>query len=313
MMRPHFRAAWFGAALLSTAVLAACSGNDVLGPPDGTACTVGSIAPGDSVKGEVTGSSCQMWSDMNYENVWAQSWTLQAKKNTAYVVRLRHVQNAAAADNWRGDLYSYARNAQGDAVWATGWWSNFGSSNGNGGQNEEMFLTTDADRAISLRVQVSALADTGAYTLSVESCALHPIPDGADLTGIDVTTGCHVLSYAAPALRMSFFSFFADTLHTYHAIATATAGTGTLYGKVAGTDLDVGCYTEGCTWSTAVTGVTGFDLDLSSDISVPGRQTLLVGVNADSTATVTVSTTSTPLPAPRPSPSFRRAPARRPR
>lgn len=312
-MATTLRAAWSSAALLSLAFVAACSGNDVLGPPDGTACTVGSIAPGDSVKGEVTGSSCVMWSDMNYENVWAQSWTLQAKKNTAYVVRLRHVQNAAAADNWKGDLYSYARNAQGDAVWATGWWGSFGSNNGNGGRNEEMFLATDADRAISIRVQVSALADTGAYTLSVESCTLHPIPDGVDLTGIDVTTGCSVLGYATPALRMSFFSFLADTLHTYHAIATSTAGTGTLYGKVAGTDLDVGCYTESCTWSGAVAGVTNFDLDLSSDISVPGRQTLLVGVNADSTATVTVSTTSTPKPAPGTSPSFRRAPARRPR
>lgn len=41
MMRSPFRAAWFSAAFLSTAVLAACSGNDILGPPDGTACTVG--------------------------------------------------------------------------------------------------------------------------------------------------------------------------------------------------------------------------------------------------------------------------------
>ena len=305
-MRSPLRAAWLGAALLASAVLVACSGNDVLGPPDGSACTVGSIAPGDSVKSAITASSCVMFSDMNNESSWAESWTLNAKRNTAYIVRLRHVQDASAFDNWDGDLFAYARNPQGDPIWATGWWNEFGSPNANGGANEELFLTSEADRAISLRVQIGALADTGAYTLSVESCPLHPFPDGADLVGIDVATGCTSLSYAAAPLRMTFLSFPADTFHTYHAIGSRTAGSGTLSAKVTGPDLDVGCYTALCTWSAAMTGVTSFDIDLTTAILMPGRQTLMVGVNADSAATITVSTTSTAIPAPHPLPSVRR-------
>ena len=291
-------AALFGAALIALATLSACGSSDVLAPPDGTTCTRGAIAPGDSVKGEVTAASCVMFSDRNNEWVHAESWTLDAKQNTAYVVRLRHVENAAALDNWKGDLFAYARNPQGDPVFGTGRWSTFGANNGNGGKNEELFIATDVARTLSLRVQISALADTGAYTLSVASCPLHAIPSGTGLTGIDVTTGCTSFSYAAAPIRLSFFSFPADTFHTYHALGSRTAGNGTISGKVSGPDLDVGCWTGPCTWSSDTAGGTGFDLDLAGVIFTPGRQTLLVGVAADSTATVSVSTTATPLPVP---------------
>lgn len=297
-MPPRSRAARLAPTLLAVAALAGCAGSDVLAPPDGSACTRGAVAPGDSVSGAITGASCVMFSDRNNEWVRAESWTLNARRNTAYTVRLRHVATATAPDSWKGDLFAYARNPQGDPVFGTGWWDTFGAANGNGGNNEELFLATDADRTISLRVQVSALADTGAYTLSVESCPLHPIPDGSGLDGIDVTTGCTSLSYAAAPLRVSFFSFTADTFHTYHALASRTAGNGTISGKVTGPDLDVGCWTGTCTWSPDTAGVTDFDLDLTGVIYTPGRQTLLVGVSADSTATVSVGLTAAAIPAP---------------
>lgn len=297
-MRPRSRAARLAPTLLAAAALAGCGGNDLVGPPDGPTCTRGLVAPGDSVKGAITAASCVMFSDRNNGWVRAESWTLDAKRNTAYVVRLRHVENSAAVDNWNGDLFAYARNPEGDPVFGTGRWHTFGVANGNGGYDQELFLATDADRTISLRVQVSALADTGSYTLSVEGCPLHPISDGTGLTGIDVTTGCTSVSYAAAPIRLSFFSFPADTFHAYHALGSRTAGNGTISGKVTGPDLDVGCWTGPCTWSADTAGGTAFDLDLTGVIYTPGRQTLLVGVSADSTATVSVGLTATPLPVP---------------
>ena len=309
MTSSHFRAAWLGA-LLSTAVLAACGGNDVVGPPDGTACTVGSIAPGDSVKGELTSMSCATFSDYENSSIWAQSWTLHAKQGTAYVVRLRHVQDAAATDNINADLYAYSRNIQGDPVLATGWWNSFGATNGNGGANEEMYLVGDKDRDYSIRVQIYALADTGAYTLSVVSCPTHALTPGTPLTGVDLSaSSCssNALFDGATIRTMTFFGFQGDSLHTIHVTDTITAGTATMYGVVTGPDMDVGCYTEFCTYAPSSNGVTAFDLVPS--VEGAGLQTLMVGINADSSATATVGVTSVALPAPHPASSTRRRPA----
>src|ERR1041385_1111139 len=164
MMPSYFRAAWLGAPLLATTVLAGCGGSDVLGPPDAPACTVGTIAAGDSVSGNVSASSCMLWSDYNYGVTRAASWTLHAEKNTAYIVRLRHQEDAHAFDNWSGDLVLYGRNAHGDPEFETGWWNSFGAVNGNGGENEEMMLATDRDQTWSIRVEAASPADTGAHT-----------------------------------------------------------------------------------------------------------------------------------------------------
>ena len=281
-------------ALLTAAALAGCGGSDVLAPPDGANCTVGSIAPGDSVKGEVSAASCAGFSDMNYETILFQSWTLHARKNKAYVVRLRHVENADSADNWKGDLYAYTRNDAGDAEWATGWWESFGLANANGGGNEELLLATDRDRTYSLRVQVNSAANAGANTLSVEECALHPLPGPAQsVAGVDLASACVSLGVGAEPYRLAFFSFPADTFHTYHALATRTAGEGTLWAHVSGPDDDVGCYTDNCTWSTYLSGVTDVDLNLSDAITRAGRQTFALAVRADSSATVSASYTET--------------------
>lgn len=294
-----------GAVVLSAALLAAaCSGDTIFGPPDGAACTRGTIAPGDSVSGELTATSCQTFSDMNYENIWFESWTLEAQAHTAYVVRVNHVPNADSVDNWSGDLYAYQRNAKGDVEWATGWWGNFGTSNGNGGENEELYLATTTAHTISLRVQVSDTADVGAYTLTVESCPDRALTAGDSLTGVDLAaTGCLSLGYGGPRpVRFGFFSFPADSLHTYQLTGTRTAGNGTLFAHLSGPDLDIGCYISDCTWSYYFEGDSSFTLNTASDmydaIYYPGTETLMVGVDADSSATVTTGLTSAAITAP---------------
>lgn len=299
MIRPHFRAAWLGAQLLATAVLAGCGGSDVLGPPDAPACTVGTIAAGDSVSGNVSASSCMLWSDYNYGVTRAASWTLHAEKNTAYIVRLRHQEDAHAYDDWKGDLVLYGRNAHGDPEFETGWWESFGGSNVNGGQNEEMMLATDRDQTWSIRVESASPADTGAYTLSVEKCPLHPITTADGATGVDLTTGCHSLTFQAAPTRIAFFSYAGDTVSTFNVTSTRTAGAAFQYGQITGPDNDVSNWTD-FSYSQSIPAA---DTSMSSGDYTPngdGRQTFWVGVNADSAATISVALTSAPLPAPRP-------------
>ncbi len=304
-MATKLRAAWSCAALLTTAVLAACSGNDVLGPPDGTACTVGTIAPGDSVNGNVRGSSCQVFSEWTYAITSAQSWTLNAKKGTVYILRLRHQQDASANDHWKGDLTAYGRNPQGDATFVTGWWGSFGTNNGNGGKNEEMFIPADRDRTLSIRVVSTTLADTGAYSLVVSTCAMTPLADTTDHAGVDLSTGCPTFGVDALPTKTSFFTIRADSAVRDTVNVTRTAGTGYIRADFYGTDMDVNCWNSDCTgtsssWTTATT--------LTAVPSLPGMMTLMTSVHADSAATVTVNTRPTPLAATAvtPAPTFAR-------
>lgn len=305
------RGALAGAALCAVTLVASCGGDDVLGPPDAAACTVGTIAAGDSVSGNVSGSSCLLWSDYNYVETRAESWTLHAKKNTAYIVRLRHQSQDTVGgfDNWSGDLALYGRNAQGDPEFETGWWDSFGVGNGNSGVNEEMMLATDRDQTWSIRVESASKADTGAYSLTVESCPLHPLTTAAPVTGVNVTaTGCYSLTFQAAATRIAFFSYPGDSLTNNTVTSTRTAGAAYQHGEITGPDNDVSSWTS----SSYRTNFSG-DTTQTSGIYHPaatGRQTLWVGVNADSAATVSVSMTSAPIPAPRPFSSTPR-PARR--
>lgn len=305
---------WSPRRLSSTAVLglaliaAACSGDDILGPPDAAACTAGTIAAGDSVSGNVSTSSCTLWSDYNYVETRAQSWTLHAQKNTAYIVRLRHQEDAHAFDNWKGDLVLYGRNAHGDPEFETGWWLNFGVANANGGVNEEMMLATDRDQTWSIRVESASTADTGAYTLSVEKCPLRPITTDSGATGVDVATGCHSLTFAGGNKRIAFFSYPGDTLSSFKVTSTRTAGSAFQYGEITGPDNDVSNWTD-YSFSTSFSGDTTMTSTTYTP-AAPGRQTLWIGIDADSAATVDVGVTSLPLTAPRPFSSTARLPRR---
>lgn len=282
-------------------LLAACGGDDVLGPPDGAKCTAGSVSPGDSIKSEITASSCEFWNDYDYEVNWGESWTLNAKANTAYIVRVRHVENDSAVDGIGARLRAYARNDQGDPIFATGTWYNFGPTNVNGFQHTEMFLATDVNRQFSIRIMVSDTAYAGAYTLSVESCPVRRMDGGESFTGVDVSAGCHSESYLNNGrdYRLAFFSYpgHPDSVFTTEGILTD--GNGTLYPQASGPDLDIGCYTDDCLWFHPSNGVTSFSY--APTVNIEGRMTLYVGVDADSAATINVTGTVGAVAAPNPS------------
>jgi len=299
MMPSPFRAAWFSAALLSTAVLAACGGSDVLAPPDGTACTVGTVAPGDSVNGQIKASSCSVWSDLNDERTIAESWTLHAKAHTGYVVRVYHRQDDSAFDNWQGDVWLYARNTAGDAEFATGWWDSFGSTNGNGGQNEELLFASDKDRTVSIRVEANTPADSGAYTIVVESCAAPAVTTAAASAPVDIANSCEMLSAnAGTGGHVAFWTFPNDTLYGAQMTFTRTAGTAGFIPGVNGEGLDFGCKSDYCTSDSVVD--TAGPATITSTLYLTGYYTAWATVKADSSATLTVALANPPLPAPHP-------------
>jgi hypothetical protein len=308
MMRSPFRAAWLSAALLTTAALTACGGDDVLAPPDGTACTVGTVAPGDSLNGQIKASSCSVWSDYNNDQTLAESWTLHAKAHTGYVVRVYHREDDSTFDNWQGDVWLYARNAAGDAEFATGWWNGFGSTNGNGGENEELLFAADKDRTVSIRVEANSPSDTGAYTIVVESCAAPAVTIQAVSAAVQVENSCEMLSAnSGTGGHVAFWTFPNDTLFGASVTFTRTAGTSGFIPYVTGEGLDFGCYSNFCTDVTVVD--TAGPATLNPSLDLTGYYTAWATVKSDSSATLTVALANPPLTAPRPlfaRPSFTR-------
>lgn len=305
MTRSTVRLAWLAAVALSATALASCGGDDVLGPPDGAACTAGSIAAGDSVTGAVTSKSCEVFDIETYNLTSAESWTLHMAKNTAYVVRLRHQALGAVPDNWEGDLQVYGRNAQGDINFLTGWWDSFGTTNPNGGQNEELYLVSPTDRTVSLRVSATSKADTGAYSLVVRSCPLVALTAPADTTTIDLSLGCESLAMDALPTRLSFWTFSADSSVQDTTKIDRTAGTGTFLSRVASPAFDVNNWTDDHT-SDNIGFATTATLTLTPN--VPGPVAGWLAVRSDSAATVSLSigaTAPAAAPALAPAPSGR--------
>lgn len=284
---------------LSMGVLASCS-DEFLAPPDGTACTVGTISPGDSVTGAVTGASCEVVSDY-YDGgqTLAESWTLNAKAHTAYIVTLFHVADTAGFDNWKGDLFLYGRNAAGDAEWSTGVWNNFGATNLNGGANQEMVFVSSKDQVVSLRIESSSPADTGHYSLQVESCAAPVLKDSVTSAAVDVAEGCHSrVLIGGMQSRAAFWTFKGDTLTDPAVTFTRTAGDANFRSWVSGPELDVPCWTDYCSYMSV--GASAGPVELSPTIYLNGTFAAFVAIPADSTATVTAGLVNTPLTAPRP-------------
>jgi hypothetical protein len=297
-MRSSIRTATAVAGFLAVAVIGACS-DDILAPPDGTACTVGSIAPGDSVDGQLTASSCSVFSDYNEEWTRAASWTLNARAHTGYVVRVYHREDANAVDNWDGDVFLYARNAAGDAEWAGGWWDDFGAVNTNGGYNIEMIYATAKDQTVSIRVEAATEADTGAYTIVVESCAAPALADSVTSAAVAVDSACKMLStYGGAGGHVAFWTFAGDSLNTHHLTFTRASGTGAFRPYISGPDNDVACWSDDCTWSNP--GATVGPTTLTPTIYMTGVHHAFAMVGADSTATMTLRLENTPVTAPRP-------------
>jgi hypothetical protein len=288
------------ATALATCVifLAAC-GDDILAPPDGTACTAGTISPGDSIESALTSKSCAVWSDYNYEATVAESWTLNAKAHTAYVVRVYHMADTAAFDNWNGDVWLYARNAAGDAQWAGAWWGNFGPTNGNSEYHKELIFTSTKDQVVSLRVEAEAPADTGLYAITVESCPAPALTPGVVSAGVNVTAGCLTKTMVAGVDgRAAFWTFNGDTLNTSQINFNLTDGNGSYRGWVTGEGLDFACWSEWCSYQSV--GPSNGALNASPTLYFNGDYSATAWVNADSAATVTAQVVNTPIVAPRP-------------
>jgi hypothetical protein len=277
-------AAWVGV------LLTAGCGDGLFGPPDAPSCTRGAITPGDSVVSAITPASCTMFSPYEAAPVLAESWRLDARQNTAYVIRLRHVADEAGADRIRANLLAYSSNAEGDPVLASWWQGDFGSPNARGGDNQEMMLAAHAARSFSLRVEITDISDTGAYSLSVESCPIRSLPSGSDTVGLNTANGCESLTYDSRRPARVAFAGFRAAVPGLHTLSVArSAGNGTMLGRFAGPDADL---TGSLPRSMAA--YAPFDqvaFALQGDIAIAGRYTLMIGVHPDSTATAAVSRT----------------------
>ena len=297
MMPSRFRAAWFGAALLSSAVLAACGGNDVLAPPDGTACTVGTVAPGDSLDGGLGASSCSVWSDQNSVQTTAASWTLHAKAHTAYVVRVYHRADTAAFDNWLGDVWLYARNAAGDAEWAGGEIGSFGSPNTNGGYSRELVFASAKAQTVSIRIEASSPADTGLYTIVVESCGAPALANAVTSAPMAVEGSCAMLIDNVSG-HTAFWTFTGDTLNGNSVTFTRTSGSGLFASVVSGEGLDFDCYSSQCTYDAV--GDSIGPVTIYPTLNLPGTFTAWAVVPVGDSATITAALATGPFAAPRP-------------
>lgn len=267
--------------LLALAPLA-CDGDTVLSAPDGLACTRGGVAPGDTVSGEVTAESCVLYSSYFNWEARAESWTLHAKANTAYVVRVRP---AAGDADFAAELVAYARSAQGDAMYATSGAFVIGPA----ARGREMLLVTDRDRTMSLRVEVPGYYDSfGRYELEVESCPVVMMKGGdaeEERTGIDVRDGCLSLGYdARHESRVRFVTFPADRHADVQISAERTAGNGPLLLRLLGPDLDIAQTTDGSIWYNAPLDQIAYSFEPT--IPRAGRYTMTVGIHRDSTAIV---------------------------
>jgi len=283
------------AGILATAALGACGGDDVLAPPDGTACTAGSVSPGDSVVGSLTSTSCEVFNIDDYGLTVAESWTLNVKKGTAYVIRVRHQSAPGLADAIGYDLLTYGRNPQGDATFLTGWWDSFGTNNGAGGYNEEMFFTATSDRTLSLRVQAYSPADTGAYSLTVHSCPMVMLDGAVDSATVDLSHGCEALSLTSLPVKASFFAFEADSVVTDTTTITRTDGAASFLSHAGHPGYDINCWNSDCDYASSGFGTSA---TLYNNPAFPTHVTGYAAIHADSAATVSIKIGTTVPAAP---------------
>lgn len=299
MTRSSVRLAALTALAISTGVLASC-GEDLLAPPDGTACTVGTLTPGDSVESALTSKSCTVWSDYNYTATVAESWTVNAKAHTAYVVRVYHRNDTTGFNHWNGDVWLYGRNSGGDAVWSGGYWGSFGPTNTNGQQHQELIFTTPRDQVVSIRVEANTPADTGHYAITIESCPAIALTPGAVSAGRDLSAGCLTKTMLGGGVdgRAAFWTFEGDTLNDTDVNFNLTDGNGSYRGWASGEGLDFACWSEWCSYASS--GPSNAAFGLNPTIYLTGDFSATAVVNADSAATVTVEVQKTPFTGPRP-------------
>lgn len=278
---------------LALLLAAACSGDEVLGPPDAATCTEGTLATGRVETARIGAASCALWSDYLEEVTPAASWTLRTKPNTAYLVRLTPVADSNGLNTLAADLDLYARNAQGDAHFATGYFRSFGPLNGNGGRGLQLLVASRRAQTFSVRVQSYSVADSGHYTLEVIACPLVEVAQGA--TSAEVTLGDACALRTGPgtdSVRVAFFSYPAAPGADVDLVATRTAGDATMRLHVQGPDLDTSCYGSECTSASTAVGAGPFTLQPAYYLD--GHFTAILTQESAGTLSATLQVTSPP-------------------
>ena len=162
-----------------------------------------------------------------------------------------------------------------------------------------MLFASEKDQTVSIRVETATEADTGAYTIVVESCASTPLADSVTSAAVAVDSACKMLStYGGVGGHVAFWTFAGDSLSDHHVTFTRTSGTGAFRPYISGPDNDVGCWSDDCTWNNP--GPTVGPTTLTPTITLNGVHHALAMVGGDSTATVTLRLENTPYVAPRP-------------
>ncbi|HKS07671.1 MAG TPA: hypothetical protein VJR92_15320 [Gemmatimonadaceae bacterium] len=295
MIAPLYRSATLTALALAV-FSASCGDDESLGAPDAKSCTRGSLSVDRTVEGKVDAESCVLWDDYNYDLYPAESWTFQTSANKAYIVRLVPIEDDEAVNNFNGEMEVYARNDEGDAYYATGYWDTYGVANGNGGVSQELVFTSRKSERVSIRVNAYSAADTGAYELTVISCPMPHIAAGATSAAVEFNADCALESEGVtPPTPVAFFNFDANIDDDIDVTATRTAGTSTMRFRVRGPDLDFGCYTASCTSISSATGVG--PLTLSPNFDRSGNFTVAVYQATVGTLTATVGVVLNPPPA----------------
>lgn len=248
------------AVLVLSLGLAACGGDDVLGTPDVAACTAGTLTEGSIKSGAITAESCELWEDYEFEFLRAESWTVNTKANTAYIVRVVPT-GAGAANTFAGFPSLYRRNAAGDLAYATGYWSSYGPVNANGGQSMEMIFSSP--RATTVSVRVSA-TQPGPYDIELVACPITPIDVGAPPSTQEFTADdCVSRSWGGllpEPTPLRFWSFRADSGVSHTVTVARTAGAASFYGLWTGPDMDFGCYTGSCISTGSGIGGSSYNL-----------------------------------------------------
>lgn len=292
MFAAHTRAILI--ALLFSVTAVACR-DEVLGPPDAASCTVGTIRAGERVTGRVDGRSCDMWNDYHADVSPAESWQLQVEPGKAYIVRLEpRAIGADSSNTFRGALYAWARNRDGDGGFAAGYQNSYGPVNGNNGQARQMVFVPGRAQRISLRVQTFEPTDTGAYALEVITCPVRHVEIGATSPAVTLADSCAYRAGAAlDSIRVTFFSFDAAEDTELQVTATRTAGDANLRMRVGGPDLDFSCYTDDCT--QIGTGSTAGPATLTPTFRETGRFAAMLSQETAGSLTVTVGVASTAM------------------
>jgi hypothetical protein len=279
------------AALALALATASCGGDEVLGTPDIAACTAGTLTPGAPKAGAISEESCSLWFDYYYDFYQSESWTVNTRANTTYIVRVVPT-GEGAANTWVGDVALFRRNAAGDPVFAGGNWGSYGPVNVNGGRPLELIF--GSPRAMTVSVRVLGYTP-GPYEIELLACPTVRLAVGGDAVTQEFTAdGCALLSEGgqSPApTPVRFWSFEGDSAVSYTTTVTRTAGTSNFRGRVRGPDLDFGCYLPLCTTVATTTGAGPYSVARTP--SVDGTYTVAVYQQTAGTLTASVRVVTT--------------------